>query len=76
MYCKKCGNQISDDARFCNSCGASCESQIPVQSENVTSIQNADIAPVQNTNITPVQNAYVAPAQKDNKKLIIIAATV
>ena len=23
MYCKKCGNEISDDARFCPKCGAS-----------------------------------------------------
>lgn len=22
MYCKKCGKEISDDSKFCNSCGA------------------------------------------------------
>ena len=41
MFCKKCGNKVSDRASFCTSCGAeiiradSCQVQTPATEENV-----------------------------------------
>lgn len=29
MFCSKCGNQLSNGARFCSACGTSCASENP-----------------------------------------------
>lgn len=31
MYCKNCGKQLSDDAKFCHSCGSSVETPVTEQ---------------------------------------------
>lgn len=54
MFCTKCGNQIPDDARFCNHCGS------PVQ--QYTAPVQQYTAPVQQYT-APVQQ-YTAPAQE------------
>lgn len=36
MFCKNCGTQISEDAKFCSSCGASLESTSAPQQTDTT----------------------------------------
>ena len=35
MFCTRCGNQIDDSAKFCNSCGAAIEGTAQIQEEAV-----------------------------------------
>ena len=39
MYCKKCGNEISDGAKFCKFCGAVQETQV---AGSFQKLQNVD----------------------------------
>lgn len=41
MFCKKCGNQIDDDAAFCPKCGAAVGRQSDVQENGQTDVQSA-----------------------------------
>jgi hypothetical protein len=54
MFCPNCGNQLSDDAKFCASCGA----QITAAGAGAQAAQNA--APVQDAyqNASAQNNAY------------------
>lgn len=52
MFCKNCGNQLADDAKFCNKCGTATTPAEPV-------IPEAPVAPV--APIMPEAN-YQAPA--------------
>ena len=38
MFCRKCGQELPDGARFCNRCGTPCEENIPQEQDNVKSI--------------------------------------
>ena len=41
MYCKNCGNEFEDGAKFCTSCGASVEAEAPVEEAPVYTIEDA-----------------------------------
>ena len=43
MYCKHCGNEIPDDARFCNKCGKE-QNNITAQSEFSVTLQTDTLA--------------------------------
>ena len=45
MYCKKCGNEISDGAKFCKFCGAVQETQVAgsfQKPQNVDPVKEAE----------------------------------
>lgn len=49
MFCRKCGNQMSDDARFCDACGTEINpaaSAQPQQSAAYTAVNTATVAKV------------------------------
>ena len=54
MFCGKCGNQISDEAKFCPACGAPCEQQ-PQQPQ----VQQQGYIPPQQQ-----QQGYIPPQQQ------------
>lgn len=37
MFCRKCGKELPDGARFCNRCGTPCEESIPQEQDSVKS---------------------------------------
>ncbi len=63
MFCSYCGNKVPDNAKFCNSCGASLVSEpveAPVYKEPE---QPSYSAPAQPSYSAPQQYAYSAPVQ-------------
>ncbi len=58
MYCNKCGNQIKDDALFCDKCGAKIEkNNSENNASNVNNVNNENVSSEQNANIiTPSKN--------------------
>ncbi len=57
MFCKYCGNQIDDNAKFCNNCGASQDKPVAsYEPETARQEANAQPAPQQNTT-TPQQES-------------------
>lgn len=45
MYCKQCGKQIDDDARFCPSCGASVDASREAGAPDITVFRQPSSAP-------------------------------
>ncbi len=79
MYCRQCGNQLDDDARFCEKCGASVPSmQTELKSndkkksekdvqENIATDKNREVVKETTTN-TPLSNR--------NRVLAIVAVVI
>lgn len=60
MFCKYCGNQIDDNAKFCNNCGAS-------QDKPVASYEPQTVSQEVNTQPAPqAQPPYTQPAVEQN----------
>ena len=78
MFCIKCGNALSDNARFCSSCGALVEIQpdesspvnpeAPVREEPAAAVYQAP------KYVPPVQNA--PQKKRPSKKLLAVGAAV
>lgn len=61
MFCSTCGNQIPDNARFCNACGA------PVASQAAPAVASAAPAPV--TPLAPAQPVQPASSSSAGTQL-------
>lgn len=59
-YCTSCGEPMSDDARFCSSCGAAVEEAAPAEAV----IPAEEAAPAEEAGIAPAEEAAPAPAKK------------
>ena len=44
MYCRKCGNKVSDDSKFCASCGYSLKENIGIKNNNKNNADSKAIA--------------------------------
>ena len=68
MFCNRCGNQLPDEAQFCNSCGAQAatpvEGQQPQQPYPQQPYQQQPYQP-QPYQQQPYQPVYQAPAAED-----------
>lgn len=64
MYCSKCGKQISDQANFCNYCGAKVTAPQPPRQPQ----QPVYTPPSKPAYTPPQQNTYTAPAQSTKKE--------
>lgn len=73
MYCRYCGKTLSDDAKFCNSCGQSILIQHVEKKTEVHTVHN------QKTELS-LNQASAAPKKKRNKskkpKIVIVALLV
>ena len=87
MFCSKCGNPLSDDARFCSVCGASVKisqeaSPVPQQpagiSDETENIQTPKPEPLMQEPNFNGQMGYgaAAPVQKKSKKGLIIGLSL
>ena len=47
MFCKNCGNKLSDEANFCNSCGTKFEQPQPTTNEVNHNVDNVETPPPQ-----------------------------
>lgn len=78
MLCQKCGTQISNDARFCDNCGAAV--QLPSNQWNQS--DQDSFQPIQQTSINPytyAPNPYaseVSAAKKSKKNIFIVAGVI
>ncbi len=46
MFCKKCGKQLSDDAKFCGGCGSAVTQNVSAEETNTPeAIQEKPVAP-------------------------------
>ncbi|MDD7275938.1 MAG: TM2 domain-containing protein [Treponema sp.] len=54
MFCKNCGKEIDEDARFCPECGTAQR-----RGETVT-MESGNLGPSQNTNVSPKSRTTVA----------------
>lgn len=73
MFCKKCGFQLKDTARFCPKCGtANTPPPIPPQPSNFTPQPN-NFAPQQNSSFSPNAQSI---AVKTKKPLIIVGVGI
>lgn len=65
MYCRKCGNVLSDGSKFCGQCG--CEVYIPNTSVNysqVNSYQGMNIVPLASSEVN--QTSSIVMEEKNN----------
>ena len=87
MFCSKCGNPLSDDARFCSVCGAPVKisqeaSPVPQQpagiSDETENIQTPKPEPLMQEPNFNGQMGYgaAAPVQKKSKKGLIIGLSL
>ena len=60
MFCKNCGKELKDGAKFCASCGAQMPVEEPVATEN-----EAKETPAQQENAEQIQPVEEAPAFKE-----------
>lgn len=69
MFCKKCGQELSEGSVFCNKCGTKVEEVI----DNVEIIEEFEYEAVEEVVETPTDNGNVVinNTQNDNKKKII-----
>lgn len=69
MFCKKCGQKLSEGSAFCNKCGTKVEEII----DNVEIIEEFGYEAVEKVVETPADNgdAVINSTQNDNKKKII-----
>ena len=58
MFCKKCGKQLTDNAKFCDSCGHKV-------GEDITAINNTTVS---NTNEYAYENKHIK--SKNNKRYL------
>ena len=87
MFCSKCGNPLSDDAKFCSVCGAPVKisqeaSPVPQQPAGITdeteNIQTPKPEPLMQESNFNGQIGYgaAAPVQKKSKKGLIIGLSI
>lgn len=66
MYCRKCGNKSSDNARFFNKCGASL----------AVSSNDSILSPVKEHSFQNKNSTEKKPEKKPKKKIIIVCSIV
>lgn len=85
MFCSKCGNPLSDDARFCSVCGASVKisqeaSPVPQQPAGIpdetVNIQATKSEPLMEAENFSVQMSSAAARGKKSKKGLVIGLSV
>jgi lipopolysaccharide export LptBFGC system permease protein LptF len=64
-YCKRCGAQLSDDAKFCSSCGASVKQE---SDENQNHEQPQPYSPYSTSQQNTQYTQYAPPYQPQKKK--------
>ena len=79
-FCKQCGTQLEDAARFCNGCGTPCEQPAEQPAQGQTAPQgdffdNA-VNKVKGLNNTPDETATHAPTDIQNNKVMGILAYI
>lgn len=72
MYCKKCGNQVSEGAKFCGTCGAPVENNL--NNQNISTNQVAGPTPAYNQNINYAQPTN--QSSNSNKAILIISIII
>lgn len=75
MFCKKCGNELKEDARFCSRCGEGVESEPKTGAGVVEAPTEVEVASVPKESVQemPVQGAQVVKKNgKKNKKAFFI----
>lgn len=85
-FCKKCGAELAEDAKFCNICGEMCNAAKKFQdsrksNETEQNIENAATVYEENSNTSRQENSNEISGGKRNKKLskkgaVIIGAIV
>ncbi len=80
-FCKQCGNQLEDAARFCAACGTACEQPAPEQSAPQQSAPQPDffdnaVNKVKGLNNTPDETATHDPTDIENNKVMGILAYI
>lgn len=60
MFCKECGNQIADEAKFCPKCGAAVAAVETVANESTGSVSEA-VNEVVNHDFAPIMDGAKAP---------------
>lgn len=68
MYCKDCGNELSEGAKFCGKCGAQ------VDAGNVYRV-SLEVAPTSPTYVTPEEGA-IYPMTNTDKNLRLAAFVI
>lgn len=71
MFCSKCGKQISDNALFCEFCGAPTSKNIAANSEDLTKSE-VEIVPVQNVQPVSEQQTVSQQAEQPKKTINIL----
>ena len=68
MFCPNCGNQLSDDAKFCASCGAQITAAGAQAAQNAAPAQDAQNAALAQDaqNAAPAQDAYQNVSAQNN----------
>lgn len=66
MFCKNCGKELPNEAKFCNGCGAKAEQQQPIPNEVKQNVNNAESQPQQQPNIPPQQQPNIPPQPQPN----------
>ena len=82
MFCKNCGAQLNDDAKFCTSCGNVVAAEVPAPQPEVQTVPQQPVQPVYQQPVQPVQPVYqqpmyqqpVAPAQPNPAVTNFVAA--
>ena len=62
-YCIKCGNQLKDDAKFCNKCGTPCYNNKKETSEDINTESSLDKANADPYPIEEVDSSKEAVAE-------------
>ena len=86
MFCKNCGKEFPEGAKFCDACGTKLEeNNVAVEEAAVENVKETEVTPVEEAPVAeapvaeaPVEEAPVAEAPKKKKKLgkVIISAAV
>lgn len=74
MFCRYCGNELPDDAKFCNGCGkpVSDASSVPASSQNESASEAIHKEPIlpESAPVTNQAEAIVTPKKKKGKMLL------
>ncbi len=83
MFCSNCGNQVPDNAAFCDSCGSALNGEEPVVTEAPVQAAVATEVPVQTPVRTSVQPAFdntptfnAAPASGPSASSVLVKGIV